>query len=177
MKLKKSKYEMILEEKDMREKGKEEKIKHIESEIQKATDKLNSASIEFEEAKNKVDSDSMISAGIKKEQAGKVLAMLKDTLKSTKAEHLFNDNESNEYIDVLISEADGLNESTVKEVSALLNKIDKILAKHKSAIDDYNTLIKTISNKGNTPYIMNHQMLLNVSREINRDHENFKQYF
>lgn len=178
MKLKKSKYDLIVDEMNKREKERTEKIKHIESEIDKATEAYKLACDEYKKYENYVDADNMIQAGIKRDQTEKVLTILKDSMQKAKSEHIFSDNESDEYIETLRNEFNEFNEKTIKEIVELLKKIDKLQELYLNRRNEYQALMQKVVRKGKyLEDIAIHPMIINLGREITHEHDFFKEYF
>ena len=178
MKYKKTEYNKVIDEKAEREKAKAEKIMLLENEIAKAKKTLDQATIEYDKATDEVDSEKMLSAGMKKQQAEAVLNALNESLEHKSKERIFSDKEADIHITSLMNEVVEINNSTAHEVAELLQMIEKVIKKNTTTVDEYNSLIRSIYNKGhNSPHVMRHQIVINLDREINFSKQNFKDLF
>ena len=124
---KQSVFDRITKEVEDRKAKREQELKKIEAELNKARDRHEEAIKALSEAKASVDAEGMLAAMQAVNSAEAVVQMLATAVQESKAEPLFNDGEKKEFLSAVDGELSSGNDADLRSICQLMAKAEVIL--------------------------------------------------
>lgn len=168
----------IVEENEIRQQQRADKIAKLEESYQSALTELSKAESVYEDAKKNLDAKATIKAKSEIAAAEEVVEMFKSGLDAAKREGAFSQAEINKAVHDIYSYATTVNDAASVEVCKLLVQIEPFITDTESILESCNSLIKEISR--NSPEYSDSRLntlLTNVRNEISHSKQHFGQYF